>query len=73
MGIAFGALCLRVSASLHPTNGEAGHFSIGDFRWAFVAAGLLTLSSVIGYARLNRDAGSAIGGGALRVAGKGAD
>jgi EmrB/QacA subfamily drug resistance transporter len=73
MGIAFGALCLRVSAAFHPTGSDAGHFSIGDFRWAFVAAGLLTLSSVIGYVRLKRDAGSAIGGGALRVAGKGAD
>ncbi len=67
MGIAFGALCLRLSASLH---GQGGVFVIGDFRWAFAAAALLTLFSVVGYARLPRDAGRAIGGGMLRTAGR---
>jgi EmrB/QacA subfamily drug resistance transporter len=63
MGIAFGALCLRLSAALHPSDAGAAHFTVGDFRWAFLAAGLLTLVSLIGYARLPRSAGSAIGGG----------
>ncbi len=39
-------------------------FSVADFHWASAAASALALCSVIGYARLPRDAGSAIGGGA---------
>ena len=66
MGIAFGALCLRASAFLHHNGGAAGTtpYALGDFGWAFAMAALLTLASVIGYARLPREAGSAIGGGA---------
>jgi Na+/melibiose symporter-like transporter len=61
MGIAFGALCLRISTAL----GAAPHrgaqaFALGDFRWAFVAAGVLVAVSILGYARLPADAGNAI-------------
>lgn len=59
MGIAFGAVCLRIASALHG-NPEASPFTLGDFHWAFVIAGLLTLVSVIGYVRLPRDAGSLI-------------
>jgi len=60
LGIAFGALCLRLSAALHaPRPGaDATSFSLGDFRWAFAAAGAVVLASVVGYVRLPRDAGS---------------
>ncbi|MGP8097350.1 MAG: MFS transporter [Steroidobacteraceae bacterium] len=58
MGIAFGALCLRLSGS------DSAPFTLADFHWAFAAASALALYSVIGYARLARGAGSAIGGGA---------
>jgi EmrB/QacA subfamily drug resistance transporter len=69
MGIAFGALCLRISASLHHAGTDAGpvQFTLQDFRWAFGMAGLLTLGSIMGYVRLPRDAGSTIGGGARPV------
>ena len=69
MGIAFGALCLRISASLHHSGAETGpvQFTLQDFRWAFAMAGLLTLCSIIGYIRLPRDAGSTIGGGTRPV------
>ena len=64
MGIAFGALCLRTAASSHGIGNavEPAHYGLGDFRWAFATAAALILVSVIGYARLPRDAGSAIGG-----------
>ncbi|KVP59483.1 DHA2 family efflux MFS transporter permease subunit [Burkholderia ubonensis] len=56
MGIAFGALALRVAASLR---GDATgvHYVLEDFRWAFVAAGVLALLTLPGYARLALDAG----------------
>jgi len=73
LGIAVGALALRLSASLHasPLAGgspaqstatvdhlsDLNHFSLADFRWAFIAAGILTLISLIGYYRLSPDAG----------------
>jgi EmrB/QacA subfamily drug resistance transporter len=62
MGIAFGALCLRVSTSLHTARAALapGSFDLGDFRWAFIAAGSLILVSIAGYVRLRRDAGHAI-------------
>ena len=67
MGIAFGALCLRISASFHQAGNDSTVFVTRDFRWAFVAAGMLVLASVIGYVRLPRDAGSTIGGGVRPV------
>ena len=67
MGIAFGALSLRASSALRSTAGGAvGRYTLADFHWAFAIAGLLVLLSVIGYARLPRDAGEAIGGGGRR-------
>jgi MFS family permease len=62
LGIAFGAVSLRVAAHL---NGEmTGHmFTLDDFRLAFLFAGVLTLVSVIGYMGLARNAGQSVGGG----------
>ncbi len=67
MGIAFGAVCLRTATFLTPQSGASSAFTLGDFRWAFTAAGMLVLLSVAGYARLPRDAGDALSG---RGAGK---
>jgi EmrB/QacA subfamily drug resistance transporter len=61
MGIAFGALCLRISTTLGAApRREAQAFALGDFRWAFLAAGVLIAVSIVGYARLPADAGNAI-------------
>jgi len=62
LGIAFGAVSLRVAAHL---NGEVtGHvFTLDDFRLAFLFAGVLTLVSVFGYLGLARNAGQSVGGG----------
>jgi len=62
LGIAFGAVSLRVAAHL---NGEmTGQvFTLDDFRLAFLFAGVLTLVSVIGYLGLARNAGQSVGGG----------
>jgi hypothetical protein len=56
LGIAFGALALRAAAAL---NGESAHhaFTLGDFRLAFLSAGLLTLVSIWGYVGLASNAG----------------
>ncbi|MBR7977195.1 DHA2 family efflux MFS transporter permease subunit [Burkholderia vietnamiensis] len=56
MGIAFGALSLRVAAL---ARGDAAgvHYVLDDFRWAFIAAGVLALLTLPGYARLAADAG----------------
>lgn len=56
LGIAFGALALRAASAIHGES--AGHaFTLGDFRLAFLSAGLLTLVSIAGYLRLAGDAG----------------
>lgn len=56
LGIAFGALALRAASALHGES--AGHaFTLDDFRFAFLSAGLLTLVSIWGYLRLPNDAG----------------
>jgi MFS family permease len=60
MGIAFGALALRVATALRGANGAG--FGLGDFRVAFGFAGALILVSLIGYIRLERNAGSQISG-----------
>jgi MFS family permease len=60
MGIAFGALCLRISTALGAAPSRTQAFALGDFRWAFVAAGVLIAVSILGYARLPADAGNAI-------------
>ena len=62
-GIAFAALCLRLAAAARGVQDAAvGGFTAGDFHRAYLVAGLLMLVSLIGYARLRRDAGVAIGG-----------
>jgi len=68
LGIAYGAVALRAAALL---NGETAsvegmHFSLDDFRLAFLFAGLLTLLSVWGYFKVARDAGQSVGGGSMR-------
>jgi hypothetical protein len=65
LGIAFGALCLRAAGSFAPARPDAAiqPFALADFTWAFALAGAVVLVSVVGYVRLPRDAGSAIGGG----------
>jgi EmrB/QacA subfamily drug resistance transporter len=61
MGIAFGALCLRISTALGAAPRlQSQAFALADFRWAFLAAGVLIAVSIVGYARLPADAGNAI-------------
>ncbi len=57
--------CLHLSAWLNRTQPgvPSSAFVLGDFRWAFVAAGSMVLISTIRYARLPRDAGRAIAAG----------
>ncbi|MGS1001101.1 DHA2 family efflux MFS transporter permease subunit [Burkholderia glumae] len=56
MGIAFGAMSLRLASMLR---GDAvgTHYVLADFRWAFLAAGVLALLTLPGYARLAANAG----------------
>ncbi|MBN3792061.1 DHA2 family efflux MFS transporter permease subunit [Burkholderia sp. Ac-20353] len=56
MGIAFGAMALRL-ASMARGEATGTHYVLTDFRWAFLAAGVLALVSLPGYARLSRNAG----------------
>lgn len=65
MGIAFGALALRVAAYFRGADAMTpeAHFILADFHWAFVMAGVLTLLTVLGYRGLARNAGSNLGGG----------
>jgi EmrB/QacA subfamily drug resistance transporter len=61
MGIAFGALCLRISTTIGAAPRLPSQaFVLRDFRWAFLAAGVLIAVSIVGYARLPADAGNAI-------------
>jgi EmrB/QacA subfamily drug resistance transporter len=64
MGIAFGAVALRLADHLRGGEGNPGgiHFVLGDFRIAFILAGALTLASALGYVGMARDAGAGIGG-----------
>jgi len=72
MGIALGALCLRLSTFVGPPNTGAvesgravvgpAYFSVINFRWAFTVASVVVLMSVIGYVKLPRDAGDAVRG-----------
>ena len=76
MGIAFGALALRVAsyfnggADIAGTAGGEAHFSVTDFHWAFAMAGVLTLCSALGYRSLAKDAGDNLGGGVRGTAKK---
>lgn len=62
LGIAFGALSLRVAAFFHDENLATRHFTLSDFRGAFLLAGALTLLSLFGYWHLSTDAGRNLGG-----------
>ncbi len=69
LGIAFGALCLRVSATLGGgTRSLANPFATTDFRWAFTAAAAVSLVSVVGYVRLPQEAGSTLNAPRVRRA-----
>jgi EmrB/QacA subfamily drug resistance transporter len=70
MGIAFGAVCLRLAASVgHAHDGSqadaARPFSTPDFHWALLLAAALVLLSLIGYVRLPLNAGDSLGGRAM--------
>jgi hypothetical protein len=58
MGVAFGAIVLHAVLWLHGNAG--GTPMVADFRFGFVASALVTLTSVVGYWRLPKDAGAAI-------------
>ncbi|HWT38514.1 MAG TPA: DHA2 family efflux MFS transporter permease subunit [Paraburkholderia sp.] len=59
LGIAFGAVALRAASAVNGNGGDrAQAFTLGDFRFAFLCAGLVTVASVYGYVKLARDAGS---------------
>jgi len=58
MGIAFGALALRLAMT---ARGGDGHYLLVDFRWAFILAAGLALISLIGYAGMAHDAGRHLG------------
>ena len=60
MGIAFGALSLRIAAALQGS--APASFVLADFRVAFALAGGMILISLVGYFRLPRNAGSQISG-----------
>ncbi|MBN3761927.1 MFS transporter [Burkholderia sp. Ac-20365] len=67
LGIAFGALALRAASAVNGTGGTSGTagtgatqaqaFTLDDFRFAFLCAGMLTIASVYGYVKLSHDAG----------------
>jgi EmrB/QacA subfamily drug resistance transporter len=62
LGIAFGAVSLRLAASMHgEATGES--FTLADFQIAFLLAGVLTLLTLWGYWRLPPEAGRNLGGG----------
>lgn len=65
LGIAFGAVCLRLSNLLHAGGNLSGEhrFAITDFHWAFTVTALLTLLPTIAYWRLPRGAGRSIAHG----------
>ena len=62
MGIAFGAVSLQGALWIRGAYGSPAEtlFTLDDFKWAFAAAGVMTLLSLPGYWRLARDAGTHI-------------
>ncbi len=64
MGIAFGAVSLQGALWLRGAGGSTAEamFTLDDFKWAFAAAGLMTLLSLPGYWKLARNAGAHVSG-----------
>lgn len=64
MGIAFGALSLQAAAWARGADDLASDFAftLNDFKWAFAAAGVLTLLSLPGYWKMAHDAGAKVSG-----------
>lgn len=62
LGIAFGAVCLRLASLARISEDATGShpFTVTDFQWAFAATALLTLLPTIAYWRLPHDAGHSI-------------
>ncbi|MDE1991767.1 MAG: MFS transporter [Rhizobiaceae bacterium] len=62
LGIAFGAMCLRLANLVRTGGSLTGDpaFAVSDFQWAFVITALLTLLPTIAYWRLPHDAGHSI-------------
>lgn len=57
MGIAIGAVFLRFSNLI---NGGTDHYSVADFRLAFIFVGILGVLSLYGYTKLAPDAGDVV-------------
>ncbi|WP_459598471.1 MFS transporter [Dysgonomonas reticulitermitis] len=57
MGIAIGAVFLRFSNVI---NGSTDHYSVADFRPAFIFVGILGFLSLYGFTRLTPDAGDVV-------------
>jgi MFS family permease len=57
MGIAMGAVFLRFSNMI---NGHAAHYTVADFRLAFIFVSLLGVVSLYGFTKLAPDAGNAV-------------
>lgn len=60
MGVAAGAIALRISALLR--HGSASHPTIPDFHLAFVIIGLIALISVLDFVKLDKTAGAVVSG-----------
>ena len=60
MGIAVGAIALRLAGALHSTNADS--LSAGDFRIAFALVGVIALFAVIDSFSLASDAGAEVSG-----------
>ena len=58
MGIAMGAVVLRFSNIIN--HGIAGHYTIPDFRLAFIFVTVLGFVHLYGYTKLSKDAGSVV-------------
>ncbi len=69
MGIAFGALSLQVAAWARGAGNSGAEiaFTLSDFKWAFAAAGVLTLLSLPGYWRMDRNAGARVSGAKVKT------
>ena len=62
MGIAFGAVCLRMANLAHASGDSTGYsqFTVADFHWAFAITALVTVLPTFVYRRLPHDAGRSI-------------